>query len=104
MWGGGKCQLESYQGFYYSGKVLILKLQQYLSQFNSYSPQKLVTVLFRVQVGHNIYILCHQLAGHNKELAALVRACPAGHNAPALQYYRTHTAQIEVSSTCLHGV
>lgn len=48
------------------------------------------------QVGHNIYILCHQLAAHNKELAALVRACPAGRAAPALQYYRTHTAQIEV--------
>ncbi|KAL0859629.1 hypothetical protein ABMA27_010755 [Loxostege sticticalis] len=51
------------------------------------------------EVGHNIYILCHQLAGHNKELAALVRACPAGHNAPALQYYRTHTAQIEIVRT-----
>ncbi|XP_028159204.1 inositol 1,4,5-trisphosphate receptor, partial [Ostrinia furnacalis] len=51
------------------------------------------------EVGHNIYILCHQLAGHNKELAALVRASPAGHNAPALQYYRTHTAQIEIVRT-----
>ena len=48
------------------------------------------------QVGHNIYILCHQLAAHNKELAALVRASPAGSNADALRYYRTHTAQIEV--------
>ncbi|CAG5037493.1 unnamed protein product [Parnassius apollo] len=57
------------------------------------------------EVGHNIYILCHQLAGHNKELAALVRASPgapagtAGTNAPALRYYRTHTAQIEIVRT-----
>ncbi|XP_053618764.1 inositol 1,4,5-trisphosphate receptor isoform X3 [Plodia interpunctella] len=51
------------------------------------------------EVGHNIYILCHQLASHNKELAALVRASPSGQNAPALQYYRTHTAQIEIVRT-----
>ena len=25
------------------------------------------------EVGHNIYILCHQLAQHNKELAALMK-------------------------------
>ncbi|XP_039761003.1 inositol 1,4,5-trisphosphate receptor isoform X1 [Pararge aegeria] len=48
------------------------------------------------EVGHNIYILCHQLAEHNKELATLVRASPSGPAAPALQYYRTHTAQIEI--------
>ncbi|XP_037294714.1 inositol 1,4,5-trisphosphate receptor isoform X4 [Manduca sexta] len=51
------------------------------------------------EVGHNIYILCHQLAAHNKELAALVRAAPAGPHAHALQYYRTHTAQIEIVRT-----
>ncbi|XP_061380179.1 inositol 1,4,5-trisphosphate receptor isoform X1 [Danaus plexippus] len=51
------------------------------------------------EVGHNIYILCHQLAAHNKELAALVRASPTGPAAPALQYYRTHTAQIEIVRT-----
>nr|XP_037876698.1 inositol 1,4,5-trisphosphate receptor isoform X5 [Bombyx mori] len=51
------------------------------------------------EVGHNIYILCHQLAAHNKELAALVRASPAGPHALALQYYRTHTAQIEIVRT-----
>lgn len=75
------------------------------------------------EVGHNIYILCHQLAQHNKELAALLKpseifAPPAtgasstvavGANIPApvssdvtktnnaLLYYATHTAQIEVS-------
>ncbi|XP_075987292.1 inositol 1,4,5,-trisphosphate receptor isoform X4 [Anticarsia gemmatalis] len=51
------------------------------------------------EVGHNIYILCHQLAAHNKELAALVRASPHGNNADALRYYRTHTAQIEIVRT-----
>ena len=28
------------------------------------------------EVGHNIYILCHQLAQHNKELAALMKPPP----------------------------
>ncbi|XP_041983681.1 inositol 1,4,5-trisphosphate receptor isoform X2 [Aricia agestis] len=51
------------------------------------------------EVGHNIYILCHQLAAHNKDLAALVRATPSGPAAPALNYYRTHTAQIEIVRT-----
>lgn len=63
-------------------------------------------VFNRCQVGHNIYILCHQLSAHNKDLAALVRSTPEGPNADALRYYRTHTAQIEVSpshSYCVHG-
>jgi inositol 1,4,5-triphosphate receptor type 1 len=52
------------------------------------------------QVGHNIYILCHQLAQHNKELAALLK--PSDSNSDpkmnqALKYYATHTSQIEVS-------
>lgn len=71
------------------------------------------------EVGHNIYILCHQLAQHNKELAALLKpsdtvssnltnTSTSGSTTPhpsseisktnvALQYYATHTAQIEVS-------
>ncbi|XP_012156517.1 inositol 1,4,5-trisphosphate receptor isoform X2 [Ceratitis capitata] len=55
------------------------------------------------EVGHNIYILCHQLAQHNKELAALLKACedPQASNfdakmSQALMYYATHTAQIEI--------
>lgn len=71
------------------------------------------------EVGHNIYILCHQLAQHNKELAALLKpfdmstsalssnasnnttTYPGSHSEmsktnTALQYYATHTAQIEV--------
>ena len=52
------------------------------------------------QVGHNIYILCHQLAQHNKELAALLKpselADPKTNQ--ALEYYANHTAQIEVTS------
>lgn len=70
------------------------------------------------EVGHNIYILCHQLAQHNKDLASLLKpsdsvasnlASTPGSGAAsnsssemsktnvALQYYATHTAQIEVS-------
>lgn len=69
------------------------------------------------EVGHNIYILCHQLAQHNKELAALLKPSDPGSSSlasnsatssnsqnaseitktnAALQYYATHTAQIEV--------
>lgn len=52
------------------------------------------------QVGHNIYILCHQLAQHNKELAALLKPSEQSSTDPktnkALQYYASHTAQIEV--------
>lgn len=53
------------------------------------------------EVGHNIYILSHQLAQHNKELAALLKSPEntANNDAKtnqALLYYATHTAQIEV--------
>ncbi|XP_038054419.1 inositol 1,4,5-trisphosphate receptor isoform X2 [Patiria miniata] len=50
------------------------------------------------EVGHNIYILAHQLAHHNKELASLLK--PTGPNSEytdrALEYYFKHTAQIEI--------
>lgn len=53
-----------------------------------------------LQVGHNIYILCHQLAQHNKELAVMLKPSEQNNADPkinkALQYYATHTAQIEV--------
>lgn len=54
------------------------------------------------EVGHNIYILCHQLAQHNKELSALLKSPDNTVNNDAktnqaLLYYATHTAQIEVS-------
>ncbi|NP_001191618.1 inositol trisphosphate receptor [Aplysia californica] len=48
-------------------------------------------------VGHNIYILAHQLSQHNKELADLLR--PGGNDLfgdQALEYYHKHTAQIEI--------
>ncbi|XP_073839343.1 inositol 1,4,5,-trisphosphate receptor isoform X2 [Musca autumnalis] len=55
------------------------------------------------EVGHNIYILCHQLAQHNKELASLLKVTddPQSPNydakmSQALMYYATHTAQIEI--------
>ncbi|KAL1493193.1 hypothetical protein ABEB36_011294 [Hypothenemus hampei] len=50
------------------------------------------------EVGHNIYILCHQLAQHHKELATWL--IPSDSLDPkvqkALEYYNTHTAQIEI--------
>jgi len=51
------------------------------------------------EVGHNIYILCHQLAQHNKELASLLK--PSDSNSDpkmnqALKYYASHTSQIEI--------
>ena len=51
------------------------------------------------EVGHNIYILCHQLANHNKELLDYLNL---NHSDPintnySLIFYATHTAQIEVS-------
>jgi len=50
------------------------------------------------EVGHNIYILCHQLSHHNRELQALLRQTDNldAKMARALEYYRTHTAQIEI--------
>ena len=58
------------------------------------------------EVGHNIYILCHQLARHNKELASLLRpnsiVDPGASSEVntrynrALSFYRKHTAQIEI--------
>lgn len=52
------------------------------------------------EVGHNIYILCHQLAQHNKELAQLLRPSDASNIDPktqkALTFYATHTSQIEI--------
>ncbi|KAK2589036.1 hypothetical protein KPH14_001879 [Odynerus spinipes] len=52
------------------------------------------------EVGHNIYILCHQLAQHNKELATMLKPSEETNADPkinkALQYYASHTAQIEI--------
>ncbi|XP_046746795.1 inositol 1,4,5-trisphosphate receptor isoform X1 [Diprion similis] len=52
------------------------------------------------EVGHNIYILCHQLAQHNKELSTMLKPSEHTNADPktnrALQYYATHTAQIEI--------
>uniref|UniRef100_A0A8D0AZ83 Inositol 1,4,5-trisphosphate receptor n=1 Tax=Sander lucioperca TaxID=283035 RepID=A0A8D0AZ83_SANLU len=48
-------------------------------------------------VGHNIYILAHQLARHNKELSMMLK--PGGANGEgdeALEFYAKHTAQIEI--------
>lgn len=47
-------------------------------------------------VGHNIYILAHQLARHNKELAESLRPDNSLTGTEALLYYQKHTAQIEI--------
>lgn len=50
------------------------------------------------EVGHNIWILCHQLAQHNRELASMLK--PSENADPntqkAVEYYASHTAQIEI--------
>ncbi|XP_048510963.1 inositol 1,4,5-trisphosphate receptor isoform X4 [Athalia rosae] len=52
------------------------------------------------EVGHNIYILCHQLAQHNRELQTMLRPSEYNNADPktnrALKYYASHTAQIEI--------
>lgn len=58
------------------------------------------------EVGHNIYILCHQLAQHNKDLSTYLKPnsiLEPGESSEAnarytkaLSYYRRHTAQIEI--------
>eukprot|EP00062_Callorhinchus_milii_P017673 gi/632970344/ref/XP_007901598.1/ PREDICTED: inositol 1,4,5-trisphosphate receptor type 1 [Callorhinchus milii] len=48
-------------------------------------------------VGHNIYILAHQLARHNKELQQMLKpGTQMGEGDEALEYYAKHTAQIEI--------
>ncbi|XP_068598325.1 inositol 1,4,5-trisphosphate-gated calcium channel ITPR1-like [Brachionichthys hirsutus] len=48
-------------------------------------------------VGHNIYILAHQLARHNKELCVMLRpGGTSGEGNEALECYEKHTAQIEI--------
>ncbi|XP_037535811.1 inositol 1,4,5-trisphosphate receptor type 1 [Nematolebias whitei] len=48
-------------------------------------------------VGHNIYILAHQLARHNKELSMMLKpGGTSGEGDEALEFYAKHTAQIEI--------
>ncbi|XP_077132954.1 inositol 1,4,5-trisphosphate-gated calcium channel ITPR1 isoform X4 [Ranitomeya variabilis] len=48
-------------------------------------------------VGHNIYILAHQLARHNKELQHMLKpGVQSGDGDEALEFYAKHTAQIEI--------
>lgn len=51
-------------------------------------------------VGHNIYILCHQLAIYNKEIGFMLKPQPDTMDVKtveALMFYGSHTAQIEVN-------
>ncbi|KAI6214303.1 Inositol 1,4,5-trisphosphate receptor [Aphelenchoides besseyi] len=57
------------------------------------------TLIDPKEVGHNVYILAHQLARHNEELAALLNPDnikESSDTKTALEFYRTHTAQIEI--------
>lgn len=58
-----------------------------------------ILAFFRTQVGHNIYILCHQLSHHNDELRKMLHAKEGISDslAQALAHYRDNTAQIEVT-------
>ncbi|XP_042527306.1 inositol 1,4,5-trisphosphate receptor type 2 [Dipodomys spectabilis] len=47
-------------------------------------------------VGHNIYILAHQLACHNKLLQHLLKPGSDPDGDEALKHYASHTAQIEI--------
>uniref|UniRef100_A0A7N4NHZ2 Inositol 1,4,5-trisphosphate receptor n=1 Tax=Sarcophilus harrisii TaxID=9305 RepID=A0A7N4NHZ2_SARHA len=48
-------------------------------------------------VGHNIYILAHQLARHNKALQQMLKpGSDPEEGDEALKYYANHTAQIEI--------
>lgn len=48
------------------------------------------------EVGHNIYILCHQLAKHNKDLEDLLSKTGNDKYTKALRHYKENTAQIEI--------
>ncbi|KAJ8046348.1 Inositol 1,4,5-trisphosphate receptor [Holothuria leucospilota] len=48
------------------------------------------------EVGHNIFILAHQLSQHNKQLAMLLNQSENEYSDKALEYYKNHTAQIEI--------
>nr|XP_045591991.1 inositol 1,4,5-trisphosphate receptor-like isoform X5 [Procambarus clarkii] len=48
------------------------------------------------EVGHNIYILCHQLAKHHKGLEELLSKSGNEKLGKALTHYRENTAQIEI--------
>ncbi|XP_068212186.1 LOW QUALITY PROTEIN: inositol 1,4,5-trisphosphate receptor [Palaemon carinicauda] len=48
------------------------------------------------EVGHNIYLLCHQLAKHNRELEEMLCKSNNEKLSQALSHYRENTAQIEI--------
>lgn len=48
------------------------------------------------EVGHNIYILCHQLAKHHKGLEEQLTKSSSDKLSKALSHYRDNTAQIEI--------
>lgn len=47
-------------------------------------------------VGHNIYILAHQLSRHDKDLARELKPDTGSPSEEAIRFYEKKTAQIEV--------
>lgn len=72
--------------------------QAFAAEIRSSQPPTPPTIVEPKEVGHNIYILAHQLARHNDELSSLLNPDNGKNEATrtALKYYREHTAQIEV--------
>ncbi|KAH7730957.1 ITR-1 protein [Aphelenchoides avenae] len=72
--------------------------QAFAAEIRSSQPPTPPTIVEPKEVGHNIYILAHQLARHNDELSSLLNPDNGKNEATrtALKYYREHTAQIEI--------
>jgi hypothetical protein len=62
------------------------------SDNNMHQPQQNTSTAASIEVGHNIYILAHQLGKHNRDLSVAM----SGDRSPALAYYAQHTAEIEI--------
>uniref|UniRef100_A0A915CQ64 Inositol 1,4,5-trisphosphate receptor n=1 Tax=Ditylenchus dipsaci TaxID=166011 RepID=A0A915CQ64_9BILA len=62
------------------------------------SPPPPSSIVDPKEVGHNIFILAHQLSRHNEELAQMLTTDYAKDESvrTALNFYRGHTAQIEI--------
>lgn len=76
--------------------TLNIKLQT--QQISIQQQQTITTIVDPKEVGHNIFILAHQLSRHSEELALLLNPDNTKNEMTktALIFYRDHTAQIEV--------
>lgn len=76
--------------------TLDIKLQT--QQISIQQQPTITTIVDPKEVGHNIFILAHQLSRHSEELALLLNPDNTKNEMTrtALIFYRDHTAQIEV--------